>query len=40
MVTRDPEATAAAVERDGWMHAGDMASVRPDGPWCSSAKSC
>jgi fatty-acyl-CoA synthase len=26
-----PEATAAAIDRDGWMHTGDMAVVRRDG---------
>lgn len=28
---RKPEDTAAAIDRDGWMHTGDMGLMRPDG---------
>jgi len=28
---RDPEATARAVDKDGWLHTGDLATMRPDG---------
>ena len=28
---RDPENTARAVDRDGWLHTGDLATMRPDG---------
>uniref|UniRef100_Q020R4 AMP-dependent synthetase and ligase n=1 Tax=Solibacter usitatus (strain Ellin6076) TaxID=234267 RepID=Q020R4_SOLUE len=27
----DPEATAAVIDRDGWLHTGDLAAMRPDG---------
>jgi fatty-acyl-CoA synthase len=28
---QDPDATARAVDRDGWLHTGDLATMRPDG---------
>jgi fatty-acyl-CoA synthase len=27
----DPDATAAAIDADGWLHTGDLAAMRPDG---------
>jgi fatty-acyl-CoA synthase len=27
----DPEATAAAIDSEGWLHTGDLAAMRPDG---------
>jgi len=27
----DPEATAAAIDKEGWLHTGDLAVMRPDG---------
>ena len=27
----DPEATAAVIDADGWLHTGDLAAMRPDG---------
>ena len=27
----DPEATAACIDKDGWLHTGDLAAMRPDG---------
>lgn len=27
----DPQATAAAIDADGWLHSGDLAVMRPDG---------
>ena len=27
----DPEATAAVIDSDGWLHTGDLAAMRPDG---------
>ena len=28
---KEPEATARAIDKDGWLHTGDLASMRPDG---------
>jgi len=28
---QDPEATARAVDSEGWLHTGDLAAMRPDG---------
>ena len=28
---QDPEATARTVDEDGWLHTGDLATMRPDG---------
>ncbi len=28
---REPEATAQAIDNDGWLHTGDLATMRPDG---------
>jgi len=33
-----PEATAAAIDKDGWLHTGDLACRNPDGSYCITGR--